>query len=331
MKILITGVAGLIGSKFADWLIEKYPNYQLHGIDNLSGGCFDHINSKVIFHKIDLLEYNKVEKIFDENKFDLIFHFAAYAAEGLSPFIRKYNYNNNLLATANLVNLSIKHKIKRFIFTSSMATYGFGDNNPPFSEDTPQFPMDPYGIAKLACEMDIKVAGKQHGLEWCILRPHNVYGDKQNIWDRYRNVLGIWICQILNNEDITIYGDGTQTRAFSYIDDILEPLWKAGVDERSKNQCINIGGTIDYTINEAADILLEITGKGKKIYFEQRYEVKDAYSTFEKSEKILDFRMKTYLREGLTKMWEWAKKQPKRERKKWDFYELDKNIYSYWK
>ena len=76
MKILITGVAGLIGSKFADWLIEKYPNYQLHGIDNLSGGCFDHINSKVIFHKIDLLEYNKVEKIFDENKFDLIFHFA---------------------------------------------------------------------------------------------------------------------------------------------------------------------------------------------------------------------------------------------------------------
>ena len=102
-----------------------------------------------------------------------------------------------------------------------MATYGNGNGEIPFTEETPQIPIDPYGVAKLACEMDIKIAGEQHRLDWCIIRPHNVYGDKQNIWDVYRNVLGIWMYQLLNNEDITIYGDGTQTRAFSHIDDIL--------------------------------------------------------------------------------------------------------------
>ena len=212
-----------------------------------------------------------------------------------------------------------------------MATYGFGDNNPPFDEETSQVPMDPYGVAKLACEMDIKIAGEQHGLEWCILRPHNVYGDKQNIWDKYRNVLGIWMCQLLNQEDITIYGDGDQKRAFSYIDDILEPLWKAGIDERSKNQCINLGGSIDYTINEAADILLKVVGRGNKKYCEQRHEVKYAYSTHKKSENLLDFKMNVHLEEGLTKMWEWAQKQPTRQRKKWEKYELDIGIYDYWK
>jgi UDP-glucose 4-epimerase len=335
MKILITGVAGLIGSKFADWVIDKFPNYEVHGIDDLSGGYLENVNLKVIFHKVDLQEFEVVNKFFEhecsKKNFDLIYHFAAYAAEGLSPFIRKYNYSNNLLATTNLVNLSIKYNVKRFIFTSSMATYGFGENKLPFDEETPQIPVDPYGVAKLACEMDIKIAGDQHGLEWCILRPHNVYGDNQNIWDKYRNVLGIWMYQLLNKEDITIYGDGKQKRAFSYTNDILEPLWKAGVDPRAKNQCINLGGTIDYTINEAADMLLDIVGYGKKTYCEQRHEVKYAYSTHTKSEKLLDFKMKVELREGLTKMWEWAKFQQKRERKAWDNYELDIGIYDYWK
>jgi len=331
MRILITGVCGLIGSKFADWIIENKKNIDIIGIDNLSGGYIENINKKIEFYNLDLINYSEVEDIFKNNEITYIYHFAAYAAEGLSPFIRKFNYQNNLLVTTNLVNLSIKYNIKRFIFTSSMATYGFSDNKLPFTEESPQIPIDPYGIAKLSCEMDIKVANNQHNLDYCIIRPHNVYGDKQNIWDKYRNVLGIWIYQLLNGEPITIYGDGEQSRAFSYISDILEPLWNAAVLDKSKNQEINLGGIHDITLNKASDILLHIVGKGEKKYLEKRHEVKHAYTSYEKSVNLLNFKMKTTLKEGLIKMWSWAKMQPKRKRKEWDFFELDKGIYSYWK
>lgn len=330
MKVLITGVAGLIGSNFAEHLQKK--NVEIVGIDNLSGGYKSNVHDDVIFYEIDLSSFEEVEKIFEQHSFDYIYHFAAYAAEGLSPFIRKFNYSNNLLCTTNLVNLAIKYNIKRFVFTSSMATYGFGNNDgKAFTEETPQKPIDPYGIAKLACEMDIKVASEQHGLEYCIIRPHNVYGKNQNIWDRYRNVLGIWMYQLLHNEDLTIYGTGEQTRAFSYIDDMLEPLWNAAISVKAKNQEINLGGIYDISLIDTSKLLTKITGKGKIKFLEERHEVKHAFCSYQKSIDILDFKMNVNLEEGLKKMWLWAKEQPERERFKWQKYELDKGIYSYWK
>jgi len=332
MHILITGVGGLIGANFADYIAENKEDVTMVGIDNLSGGYEENINEQVIFYNEDLLNYEKIENIFREHKFDYVFHFAAYAAEGLSPFIRKFNYNNNLLATTNLVNLSIKYDIGRLVFTSSMASYGNGNNDgKAFTEETPQSPIDPYGVAKLACELDIKIAADQHGLEYCILRPHNVYGRKQNIWDKYRNVLGIWIYQLLNGEDITIYGTGDQTRAFSHIDDMLEPIWKAATSDKAKNQEINLGGYHEINLNNASDMLIKIAGKGKKIYLEERHEVKNAYCSYQKSVDCLDFDMKVQLEEGLRDMWEWSIKQPKRERMEWSEYELDKGLYSFWK
>ncbi len=333
MKILITGVAGLIGANFADYLSSSNKeNIEIVGIDNLSGGLKENINNKVNFYHEDLLNFEKIENIFRQHKFDYIFHFAAYAAEGLSPFIRKFNYNNNLLATTNLVNLSIKYGIRRFVYTSSMATYGYGNNDgSAFTEETTQAPIDPYGVAKLASEMDIKIASTQHNLEYCIIRPHNVYGKKQNIWDRYRNVLGIWMYQILNGEEMTMYGDGHQTRAFSYIDDMMEPLWQAAVSEKSRNQEINLGGIHEIKLIDAANLLINITKKGKIKYLEPRHEVKKSYCSYEKSMNLLNFKMNTQLREGLIKMWEWAQKQPNRTRIKWEQYELDQGIYSYWK
>lgn len=328
--ILITGVAGLIGSKFSSHILNN-KNVNVVGIDNLSGGFIENIDKRVQFHNIDLLEYEKVEQLFEKYKPQIVYHFAAYAAEGLSPFIRKFNYNNNLLSTTNLVNCSIKHKVNRFVFTSSMASYGEGDGTLPFTEETPQHPIDPYGVAKYACEMDIKIAGTQHNLEWCIIRPHNVYGENQNIWDTYRNVLGIWIYKLIHDQDITIYGDGNQTRAFSYIGDILEPLWKAGVDIRSKNQIINLGGIIPYSLNDVSDILIEIAGKGKKIYLEKRHEVKHSYCTYQKSVDLLDYKMTVDITDGLTRMYEWAKLQPERPRSKWGSYELTEGIYNFWK
>jgi UDP-glucose 4-epimerase len=179
--------------------------------------------------------------------------------------------------------------------------------------------------------MDIQIAGEQHGLDWCIIRPHNVYGIKQNIWDKYRNVLGIWMYQYLKGEDITIFGDGEQTRAFSYIDDILEPLWNSAIRPEASQEVINLGGVEEISINEASSLLLQVIGNGKRSYLEARHEVKHSIPTFEKSIYLLGFEHKTSMKDGLKQMWEWAKEQPMRERFVWSEYELDKGMYSYWK
>lgn len=328
MKMLITGVAGLLGSRLADWIIENKTEVEIIGIDDLSGGYEENVNPKVILYNVDC-KSDYLSVIFDKHKPDYVYHFAAYAAEGLSPFIRKYNYANNLISTANIINECIKHEVKRLIFTSSMAVYGNG--TPPFDENDLPNPIDPYGIAKYACEMDIKVAGEQHGLDWCIIRPHNVYGIKQNIWDKYRNVLGIWMYQYMNGEPMTIFGDGEQKRAFSYIDDSLEPLWKSSQQENCSKEVINLGSMKYYTINEANSILRSILNDGQVIYKEQRHEVKNAHPTYQKSIDLLDYKDTTSLYDGLKIMWDWAQKQPNRERFMWENYELSKGIYSFWK
>ena len=329
MKILITGVAGLIGSRLADYVIEKYPDCTVIGIDDLSGGYKENVNTAVHFYKMDLKDSN-LASIFENEKPEYVYHLAAYAAEGLSPFIRQYNYQNNLVATANIVNQCIKHNIKRLVFTSSLAVYGYGDGGVFDESQTPR-PIDPYGVAKYACEMDIQIAGEQHGLDWCIIRPHNVYGIKQNIWDKYRNVLGIWMYQHLNGEPMTIFGDGEQTRAFSYIDDIVEPLWNSAIRPEASKEIINLGGVEEWSINKANSLLRSIIGSGEVVYKEGRHEVKNSIPTFQKSVDILGFEHKTNLDEGLWDMWVWASHQPNRERFIWPSYELDKGIYSFWK
>ena len=327
-KVLITGIAGHLGSKLADWIIENKPDVKVIGVDNLSGGYKENINPKVIFRIADV-KSKDFSKLMRKYQPEYIFHFSAYAAEGLSPFIRKFNYNENLIATANVVNNCIKYNVKRLVFTSSMAVYGHGVNE-FLNEDDPTIPIDPYGVAKLASELDIKIAGEQHGLDWCIIRPHNVYGEKQNIWDVYRNVIGIWMVQHLNNEPMTIYGDGQQTRSFTYIDNILEPLWKAATDERASKQIINLGDPKAFTIQDINDKLCSIIGGGKTIYKEGRFEAKHSMPTVEKSIKLLDYKYEIGMYGGMKRMWEWAKHQPLRERKVWDLYELDKGLYTYW-
>jgi UDP-glucose 4-epimerase len=329
-KILITGVAGLLGSRLADWIIKNKPEYQVVGIDDLSGGFEENINTKVDFWQMDLVNH-PIENCFEVNKFDYVFHFAAYAAEGLSPFIRTFNYDNNLKVTARIVNECIKHDVKRLVFTSTLAVYGHGDEG-IFNETQQQAPIDPYGVAKYACEMDIQIAEEQHGLDYCIIRPHNVYGVKQNIWDKYRNVLGIWMFQHLNGMPMTIFGDGEQSRAFSYIDDILEPLWNAALLPQASKQIINLGGIEETTINEANKMLCKVIGEDIEVeHLEARHEVKHSIPTFQKSIDILGFKHTTTLYGGLQEMWSWAKKQPMRERFVWPSYELEKGIYSFWK
>jgi len=310
----------------AEWVLENHPSCQIIGIDDLSGGYKEHVPTQVEFHALDLAK-DEISSLF--KGVDIVYHFAAYAAEGLSPFIRKFNYSCNLVATANVVNACIEHQVGRLVFTSSMAVYGVG--TPPFQETDIPSPIDPYGVAKFACEMDIKIAGEQHGLDWCIIRPHNVYGRNQNIWDRYRNVLGIWMYQYKKGLPFTIFGDGSQQRAFSSIDDCLVPLWKAGTDPRASKQIINIGSWKYYSIKEASEVLKKVIGDGDTKHEEARHEVKDALPSHEKSVQLLDYEDKTSLESGLRDMWNWAKNQPDRPQKSWDSYELEKGIYGFWK
>ena len=212
-EVIITGCAGLLGSHLSRHLISK--GYKVIGIDDLSGGYSDYLPEcgpdQFEFWPLDLSDGKwtpkALEHIFIDPKRDIAacFHFAAYAAEGLSPFIRHFNYTNNILSSVNIINQCISYNVK-LIFTSSMAVYG--NQKTPYLETMNPQPIDPYGVAKYAIEQDIKIASSQHGLRYTITRPHNVIGIYQNIWDKYRNVVGIFIRKVLDGEPILVYGDG---------------------------------------------------------------------------------------------------------------------------
>lgn len=331
--IVLTGVAGLFGANFVRYLLSETEE-DIVGIDSLLGGQESHLpqNNRFRFLKGDLSDtvfQKDVEPLFRENSVSYVFHFAAYAAEGLSPFIRCFNYKNNVIATAFITNMCIQYNVKRLVFTSSIAVYG--DQIPPFEESMTPRPMDPYGVAKYCSEMDIQIAAAQHGLEYCILRPHNVYGPYQNIWDPYRNALGIWMYKSLKGQPITIYGDGLQERAFTYIDDVLPCFWKAAVSPTARNQIINIGGLMASRLIHAADLMGYVTGNRNIVHLEARHEAKYAYSTHDKAIQLLGYQDKTSLLEGIQKMWAWAKEQPDRGQTMWGTYEIDKDMYSFWK
>ena len=329
MKIFVTGCAGLLGANYTRHLLAN--GHEVIGIDDLSGGykAFVTKGENFSFVKLNLERRKKIVDLFEEHKPEVLVHFAAYAAEGLSPFIRNYNYRNNLICSANLINECIKHDTK-FIFTSSMAVYG--EQEPPFTEDKRPQPIDPYGIAKYAVECDLKLAHEQFGLRYNIVRPHNVLGIYQNIWDKYRNVIGIFIRKTLNGQPILVYGDGEQTRAFSDIKYYMEPFDRLLTEY--DGEIFNIGADKHFTLNEVADAVQKV---GKKYGYEvpiehgePRHEVKHAYCDHTKAKSMLQFTDGTNLEELIESMFVWAMKQPNRKVKTME-YEVTKDIYDYWR
>jgi len=328
-KVFVTGCAGLLGANYTRHLLQN--GHEVIGIDDLSGGykAFVPKGEKFSFVKLNLERRKKLVDLFEEHKPELLFHFAAYAAEGLSPFIRNYNYRNNLICSANLINECIKQNTK-VVFTSSMAVYG--EQEPPFTEDKRPQPIDPYGIAKYAVECDLKLAHEQFGLRYNIVRPHNVLGKYQNIWDRYRNVIGIFIRKAINNQPILVYGDGEQTRAFSDIKYYMKPFDR--LLDGYHGEIFNIGADKYFTINEAAETVKRVATKygydATIEHAEARHEVKHAYCNHKKAKELLEFKDETELEPLIDSMFGWAVKQPNRKVKDMP-YEVTKNIYDYWK
>jgi UDP-glucose 4-epimerase len=324
---LVTGGAGFIGAHVTNELVRN--NHTVIVLDDLSGGYEENINKKATFIKGSITDVPLVERIFRENKIDYVFHLAAYAAEGLSHFIKRFNYTNNLIGSINLINESIKSKIKCFVFTSSIAVYGA--NQVPMDEAMVPVPEDPYGIAKLAVEQDLHVSKEMFGLDYIIFRPHNVYGEYQNIADRYRNVLGIFMNQILQNKALTVFGDGNQTRAFSYIGDVAPYIARSIEVPKAYNQIINIGADQRYTINELATTVMKEMGKKVDLnYLPARNEVVDAYSDHEKAKSIFNITGFTSLSEGVNKMAEWVKEHGARETPKFKNIEIYEKLPAVW-
>lgn len=310
MRCLVTGGAGFIGSHVAEQALSR--GMEVVVLDDLSGGFAENVPAGCRFVKGSVTDLALLEKLFAAERFDFLFHLAAYAAEGLSHFIRRYNYETNLVGSVNLINLSVRHGVKCFVFTSSIAVYGTAQL--PMTEAMTPQPEDPYGISKYAVELDLESAHRQFGLEYVIFRPHNVYGIRQNIGDKYRNVIGIFMNQILHGEPLTIFGDGTQTRAFSCIDDIAPLMVEAAGRREAYGQVFNVGGSASYTINELASVVREAMGSNVGIrHLRARNEVMHAASSHEKAEQFFGPLTETSLRDGIGKMASWARQKGPQE------------------
>jgi UDP-glucose 4-epimerase len=328
-KILVTGAAGFIGSHVVDELIALNKN--VIAFDDLSGGFTENVNKKAEFIKGSILDIKLLDSIFKNNHITHIYHLGAYAAEGLSHFIRNFNYNNNLVGSINLINEAIKHEVKCFVFTSSIAVYG--KNQLPYTETTAPQPEDPYGISKFAVELDLKNAHEMFGLNYVIFRPHNVYGDRQNIGDMYRNVIGIFMNKILKGEELPIFGDGNQTRAFSYISDVSKPIAHSGFMEKAYNEIFNIGADVPYTINElVTEVATAFNVKPKLKYFEARNEVVNAYSNHDKAMAYFGNLIENIdLSTGIKNMAETVKLAGAKTTPKFDNIEIYRNLPSAWR
>jgi len=328
MKSLVTGGAGFIGAHVARELLERGDEVVV--LDDLSGGFKENVPAGARFVEGSINDHKLVDELFNKEKFNYVYHLAAYAAEGLSHFIRRFNYQNNLIGSMNLVNASVNNDVECFIFTSSIAVYGAGQL--PMSEDMVPIPEDPYGISKLAVEQDLKAAHEMFGLNYVVFRPHNVYGEYQNIGDKYRNVIGIFMNQIMQGEPLTVFGDGTQSRAFSYIKEISGVICESAKNPDCYGEVFNVGADTPYSINDLIKEISDLFSTTPEVsYLEARNEVKHAYSTHEKVKKFFPNTPTFTLREGLEKMATWAKEHGPRQSKQFGEIEVERNLPPSWK
>jgi len=328
-KVLVTGGAGFIGSHVVDEIIKLGMIPVV--LDDLSGGFRENVNPKAIFKQGSITDEKLVKDLFKKHNFIYVYHLAAYAAEGLSHFIKKFNYENNLIGSINLINASVNHNIECFVFTSSIAVYG--KNQLPMREDIMPIPEDSYGIAKLSVEKELEISETMFGLNYIIFRPHNVYGERQNIGDKYRNVIGIFMNQIMQKKPLTIFGNGKQSRAFTYIKDISPVIARSPLIKKSYNNVFNIGADNVYTVNQLAHTVSKVmNAKELKIrHLPPRKEVQHAYSDHTKVYTFFSYRSKHTLEDGLKNMAEWAKKIGPRKSKKFKNIEIAAGLPPVWK
>jgi UDP-glucose 4-epimerase len=261
-----------------------------------------------VWQQGDLRDAGFVRSLWSNGNFDYVYHLGAYAAEGLSHFIRAYNYRTNLEATVNLINQAVLHDTKRFVFTSSIAVYGSGQV--PMTEDMLPQPEDPYGISKYAAELDLHAAHQMFGLDYTVFRPHNVYGERQNIADKYRNVIGIFMNNVVQEKPMPIFGDGLQTRAFSHVSDVCPMIARSPLVEAAANEIFNIGADAPHTVMEVAVAVAEAFGVPCQVeHLPARNEVVHAFSDHTKMRRVFSPPPAIPLNDGIKAMADWVRTQ----------------------
>ena len=303
-KILVTGVAGFLGSHLSEKLAEL--GHKVIGIDNMLGGYEDNVPKNIEFHKVDCCDFEKVKSIM--NDVAVVYHCAATAHEGLSVFSPFEITKNNYLASVSIFSAAVNEKDDRIIFCSSMARYG--DQVTPFTEIMMPKPVDPYAISKVAAEEVLKNLCDLNGIEWVIAIPHNIIGPSQKYDDPFRNVVSIMINRMLQGKAPIIYGDGEQTRCFSYIDDCLSCLIPMLDQKNLNHEIINIGPDEEFvTINKIAEICSNITGVNLSPIYKKDSpkEVKHATCSADKARNLLNYKTKVSLNEGIKKTFNYIK------------------------
>ena len=326
---LVTGGAGFIGSHVARHCRDL--GHRVVVLDDLSGGFPDNVPAGVAFVEGSIGDAALVDRLFSEHRFDYVYHLAAYAAEGLSHFIRRFNYTNNVIGSVNVLNACVNAgTVRRLVFTSSIAVYGAGQL--PMREELTPEPEDPYGIAKYAVELDLAAAYRMFGLEYTVFRPHNVYGEGQNLGDRYRNVVGIFMNQVMQEMPMTVFGDGSQTRAFSYIDDVA-PLIARSVDvPAARNEVFNVGADAPYRVFDVAEEVARAFGVEPRVeHLDARNEVVHAYSSHDKVRRVFGGHEPVSLREGIGRMAAWAREKGPRRTPPFAGVETTRNMPASWR
>jgi UDP-glucose 4-epimerase len=327
--ILVTGGAGFIGSHLADALVRR--GHIITVLDDLSGGHRRNVPDGIRLVLGSVTDAALVNRIFAESSFDYVYHLAAYAAEGLSHFIKRFNYTNNVVGSVTLINAAVNTGVRGFVFASSIAVYGSAPAAAMTETALPR-PDDSYGIAKLAVEQELRVSRDMFGLDFIIFRPHNVYGPRQNIADRYRNVVGIFMNQILHGRPMTIFGDGTQTRAFSYVDDVASIMAEALDVPAAWNETFNVGADAVWTLNELARRVARAMQVDPDIqYLPARVEVQHAHSAHEKVRRLFGVRPETTLDDGLAAMTEWVRTRGPQATPAFGALEITKNLPEPWR
>lgn len=324
----MTGGAGFIGSHVVDELLRM--GHEVVVLDDLSGGRVENVPGGAHLVVAGCGDSVVVDWLFAAYPFDFVFHLAAYAAEGLSHFVRRFNYENNLIGSVTLINAAVNcGTVRRFVFTSSIAVYGTGQV--PMCEEMVPAPEDPYGIAKLAVEQDLAAAGRMFGMEWTVFRPHNVYGERQNLGDRYRNVIGIFMNQAMRGEPFTIFGDGGQARAFTHVADVAPTVAGCVGVPGSAGQVFNVGGSIPTTVAELARLVATAMGVELRVDWQpERAEVRRAWPSHERARAVFGHGGQVDLADGIRRMAAWAKGHGPQERSTFGRIEVHRNLPPVW-